>query len=356
MLAGIAVNVLGYRHPKLLELGEDALNDVHHLSNLFEIPSQKRLAEDLSRMTFGTRAFFCNSGAEAIEAAIKFSRKYSQRYGNDGRVILSAENSFHGRSLGALSATGQTKYQDGFEPLPDGFEYTSYNDVERLEESMHEEVCAVLVEPVQGEGGIVPADGDFIEAVREQCDRYDALMVVDEIQSGMGRTGNFLAVEQYGVQPDLVTLAKGLGGGFPIGVMLADDSLRAGLQSGDHASTFGGNPFVTKIARGVLDQIRQDELIERAGKLGKYLKSKLQNLASDFSDVMEPRGFGLMIGLPLGSSFDAGEIMEEALQENLILGTAGTNTLRFVPPLILTESNVDAAVERLARTLKRQAS
>lgn len=339
-LAGIAVNLLGYRHPRLMETGERALDGVHHISNLFEIPSQKALAKKLSEMTFGTRAFFCNSGAEAIEAAIKFSRKYSQRFGTDGRTILTAKNSFHGRTLGALAATGQTKYQDGFGPLPDGFDYVDYNDLNALEDRLDEDVCAVMLEPVQGEGGVVPAGQDYLRGVRELCDEHDCLMVLDEIQSGVGRTGEFLAVQNYGVTPDLVTLAKGLAGGYPIGALLVDRSLQMGLQAGDHASTFGGNPFVSKLAMTVLDTLTKEALIESADERGQQLKDGLCELEEKFRFVDHPRGIGLMVGLPLQNSVEAGEIMHSALEHGLVIGTAGENALRFVPPLIVTEDQI----------------
>jgi acetylornithine/N-succinyldiaminopimelate aminotransferase len=351
-LAGIAVNILGYRHPVLLETAHEALDDIHHLSNLFEIPSQRRLAEALSEFTFGTRAFFCNSGAEAIEGAIKFCRKYSFRFGNDGRKIITARNSFHGRSLGALTATGQTKYQEGFEPLPGGFEHVSYNDPEALEEAMDDQVCGVLLEPIQGEGGVVPAESSYLSRARELCDEYGSLMVVDEIQSGMGRTGEFLAVGNHEVQPDVVTLAKGLGGGFPIGAFLVDETLESGLQSGDHASTFGGNPFVTKVSCAVLEILEAEGLMESSRERGREIEEELQRLSEEIEDVHAPRGEGLMLGLPLEPPLDAGDVLEEALEEGLLVGTAGENTVRLVPPLILTESEAGKLLERLEAALR----
>jgi acetylornithine/N-succinyldiaminopimelate aminotransferase len=311
------------------------------------MPAQCRLAERLSEWTFGTQAFFCNSGAEAVEGAIKFCRKYSHRYGNDGRTILTAENSFHGRSLGALTATGQSKYQEGFEPLPGGFEHVPYNDPDALEEIMDEQVCGVLLEPIQGEGGIVPAETDYLSRVRELCDRYGALMVVDEVQSGMGRTGEFLAISNHGVQPDLVTLAKGLGGGFPIGALLVDDDLESGLQSGDHASTFGGNPFVTRVALTVLEILEDEELPILSRERGRQIRERLQNLSEEIEPVQAPRGEGLMLGLPLAESLEAGDVLQTALEQGLLIGTAGENTIRLVPPLILTKAEAGEIVERL---------
>lgn len=353
-LAGIAVNILGYRHPRLVEAAREASDDIHHLSNLFEIESQTRLAEQLSEMTFGTRAFFCNSGAEAIEAAIKFSRKYSRRFGNGAYRILAAENSFHGRTMGALAATGQSKYQTGFEPLPEGFEHVPYNNGDVLSERMNDDVCAVLVEPIQGEGGIIPGTRPYFERIRDLCDHHDSLLIVDEIQSGMGRSGQFLAVNHLGVRPDLVTLAKGLAGGFPIGAMLADRSLEPGLQAGDHASTFGGNPFACQMALTVLECIKKENLIELSDKRGRYLNERLTSLADSLERVGTPRGRGLMHGLPLEQPLDASRILKKALEKHLIVGTAGENTLRFVPPLVITRREIDRLTERLEEVLREE--
>ncbi|MFB6346362.1 MAG: aspartate aminotransferase family protein [bacterium] len=352
LLGGIAVNVLGYRHPALVEAGREAVNDIQHVSNLFPIQPQLELAKALSDITFNSRAFFCNSGAESIEAAIKFARKYSQRFGNDGRTILTFENSFHGRTLGALTATGQTKYQDGFEPLPEGFRLAQFNDIESVRSQVDSDVCGILVEAIQGEGGVIPAEPEFLDQLREFCDRENILLIFDEVQAGTGRTGQFLAADTYGVRPDLAALAKGLGGGYPIGCLLASDTLESGLQSGDHASTFGGNPFVTKMALTVLETIRTENLMTNAEERGKQLREGLKRLSETFESVGSPRGRGLMLAVELDDHLDAGEVMRQALDDGLVIGTAGDNSLRFVPPLVLEENETDQALERLEQTLK----
>lgn len=351
VLAGIAVNVLGYRHPYLVEAGREAVSTIHHVSNLFPIEPQRQLAERLNDFVFDSRAFFCNSGTEAVEAGIKFARKYSYRFGNDGREVLSFRNSFHGRTLGSLAATGQQKYQEGFGPLPEGYVLADYNDVESLRSRMNSDVCLVIVEVIQGEGGVLPADESFLRELREICDREGALLMFDEIQTGIGRTGNFLAAQHYGVQPDLVSLAKGLGGGYPIGALLVRDSLQDGLQHGDHASTFGGNPFVTKMALTVLDAIESEELPENVRRRGEQFLAGLESLTEKYDPLHSPRGKGLMIGVSLDEEYEASDIMREGLDHGLIMGIAGGNALRFVPPLILDGPEVEEALNRLDKTL-----
>ncbi len=350
-LAGIAVNVLGYRHPRLVETVRNQADKIPHVSNLFQIEAQQKLAQDLSEIGFESSAFFCNSGAEANEAALKFARKYSEREGNGGKKIISFKNSFHGRTMGALAATGQKKYREGFEPLPDGFEYVEYNNPELLRENVDDSTCALIMELVQGEVGVVPAEREFVQEVEKICSENDVLIIVDEVQTGMGRTGDFFCYQNYSLQPDLVTLAKGLGGGYPIGALLVRRELREGLQAGEHASTFGGNPFVCTMARQVIASIREENLLGNTRARGEQLKRGLAELAEEYEFISRPRGRGLMIGLPV-QSHSAGEIMTSAREEGLILGIAGDSVLRFVPPLILTEENVQEIISRLDRTLQ----
>lgn len=350
-LAGIAVNILGYRHPHLVETAQKAANDIYHVSNLFQIEEQYKLARRLSELGFKSSAFFCNSGAEANEAAIKFARRYSQREGSGGKKIITFENSFHGRTLGALAATGQSKYRQGFEPLPEGFEYVPYNDLEALEAEIDGETCGLLMEPVQGEGGVIPAEADYFQAVREICSANDVLLILDEVQTGMGRSGRLLCSQSYELTPDLVTLAKGLGGGVPIGALLARRELREGLQAGEHASTFGGNPFVCKLALAVLEVIESEGILKNVQQQGEKLAAGLQDLAASYEFVRSERGVGLMRALPLTSAVSASDVMEAALENGLLVGTAGENSLRFVPPLIITPKEVDELLEKLDRTL-----
>ncbi|MFB6356581.1 MAG: aspartate aminotransferase family protein [bacterium] len=352
-LAGIAVNVLGYRHPRFLDRAESAVEEILHVSNLFQIEHQFKLARDLADMGFDGAGFFCNSGAEANEAAIKFARKYADRHDPSGKTIVSCTGSFHGRTLGALTATGQTKYQKGFEPLPDGFEYVDFNDSGSLSDQIDDSTAGVLIEPIQGEGGVRPATDSFLRSIRELCDEHNALMIVDEVQTGIGRTGEFYAINHSEVTPDIICMAKGLGGGFPIGGIMVRDSLREkGLQSGDHASTFGGNPFVTAMARAVIDIIRQESLLQNASERGSQLKTLLKELSNRYKFLGEPRGKGLMIGVPVNDPVDAGDIMTACLESGLVIGTAGENALRFVPPLILSETETEELIERLDNALR----
>lgn len=350
-LAGIAVNILGYAHPRIVEVGKKAVEKIQHISNLFQIKPQYQLAKALREQGFPGRPFFCNSGAEAIECALKFSRKYQHRRQRDGRTILSFEGSFHGRTMGALSATGQTKYHQGFQPLPGGFEYLPYNDLSALRRRMADDVCGVIVEPIQGEGGVRPAEPEFLQGLRNLCDEYSSLLIFDEIQTGMGRTGTFYAFQQYGVEPDLVTLAKGIANGYPMGVTMVHESLDDGLLPGDHASTFGGNPFVSRIAETVVRTLEEDSIIEHVQSISSYLLEQLKQLTLDRQGIHEPRGRGLMIGIPLEQSRDASQVMSRAREHGLIVGTAGENVIRLVPPLILTKPEVDELVNKLTRAL-----
>lgn len=353
-LAGIAVNILGYRHPRLVDEMRTQALEIPHVSNLFHIEKQYKLARELSERGFESAAFFCNSGAEANEAAIKFSRRYSERFGNGGRKIVSFENSFHGRTLGALAATGQEKYRRGFEPLPGGFEYLPYNDAAALEEKLNSdsEVCALMMEPVQGEGGVIPADQDFLNSVRELCDRYNVLLIFDEVQAGIARSGRFFCYQNYDIEPDLVTLAKGLGGGYPIGALLARRELREGLQAGEHASTFGGNPFVCSMSLAVLETIERENILPNVSERSDQLKKGLDSLARKYSGLYPPRGLGLMIGLPMEETIPAAKLMDTCRREGLIVGTAGGNCMRFVPPLIISESETEELLSRFEKALQ----
>lgn len=352
-LAGIAVNVLGYRHPRLAEVAQKAAGQVHHVSNLYEIEEQERAARALVEVTdFEGCMFFCNSGAEANEAAIKLARRRRSRDGEDGRALLSFENSFHGRTLGTLAVTGQSKYREGFEPLVPEVRYAKFNDPSDVEATMDPDVCAVIVEPVQGEGGIVPADPEFMVRLREVCDRYDALLIVDEIQAGMGRTGEWFGYQHYDVTPDVITLAKGVAGGFPMGAMMARRKYREVFQPGEHASTFGGNPFVSRLAEEVVRTIQDEDLMDNVRRRGEQLVDGLVDLGDRFDALDEPRGRGLMLGVPLDESLEARAVVREGHDHGLLLGLGGDNTLRIEPPLILTEREADELLERLGETLQ----
>ena len=350
-VAGIAVCALGHRHPALVEALSDQVDRLLHVSNMYWTREQIALMQRLVDRSFGDRVFFCNSGAEANEAAFKLARRYQARVANrdDKTTILSMKKSFHGRTLAAITATGQPKYHDGFAPLPPAFDYTPFNDLDALKERFDDSIGAVIVEPIQGEGGIKPADPEFLQGLRDLCDDHQALLIFDEVQTGIGRTGKLFAYETFGVTPDIMSLAKGLGGGVPVAATLATEEVWKGWKRGSHASTFGGNPLATRAASVVLDVIEQQDLLANARDRGLQLQRGLRQLASTFEVITDVRGEGLMVGAQCGDA--ASEIVALARDEGLLINSAGGDTLRFVPPLIITEDHVDDALARLKRAL-----
>ncbi|SHE88894.1 acetylornithine aminotransferase [Desulfofundulus australicus DSM 11792] len=349
-VAGLAVCSLGHCHPAVVEAITSQVRKLMHVSNLYYIETQARLARLLVENSCGDRVFFCNSGAEANEAAIKLARKYGKIHGGQEKYeIITALKSFHGRTLAAITATAQSKYQKGFEPLPAGFKYVPFNDVEALSRAVNPGTCAVLLEPVQGEGGVNVATPEFLKAARELCDRYNALLIFDEVQCGLGRTGRFLAYQHYGVEPDIFTLAKALGGGFPIGAMVAKEKVAAAFSPGDHASTFGGNPLACAAGLAAVKCLLNEGVIENAARVGAYLKDRLLELAGRFSFVREVRGLGLMLGMEL--SIEGKEIVGRCQERGLLINCVDNHILRFIPPLIIGEAEVDEAVEILAGVL-----
>ncbi len=350
-VAGIAVCALGHRHPALVEALSDQVDRLLHVSNMYWTREQIALMQRLVDRSFGDRVFFCNSGAEANEAAFKLARRYQARVANrdDKTTILSMKKSFHGRTLAAITATGQPKYHDGFAPLPPAFDYTPFNDLDALKERFDDSIGAVIVEPIQGEGGIKPADPEFLQGLRDLCDDHQALLIFDEVQTGIGRTGKLFAYETFGVTPDIMSLAKGLGGGVPVAATLATEEVWKGWKRGSHASTFGGNPLATRAASVVLDVIEQQDLLANARDRGLQLQRGLRKLASTFEVITDVRGEGLMVGAQCGDA--ASEIVALARDEGLLINSAGGDTLRFVPPLIITENHVDDALARLKRAL-----
>jgi predicted acetylornithine/succinylornithine family transaminase len=351
MVAGIAVCALGHAHPDITEAIAVQAGTLVQASNLFYHEPAGTLANELARRSGLERVFFCNSGSEANEAAIKLARKLAYRKGETKRVtILSCEGSFHGRTLGALAATANPHYKEGFEPLPGGFATTPFNDVAALERAIDETVAGVIVEPVQGESGVKPADRDFLAAARRLCDRHGALLIFDEIQCGMGRLGTLFAFETFEVRPDVVTIAKSLANGLPIGAMLVDSLASKALQPGDHGSTFGGSPVPCAAALAhlrVRDAIGLDAHVREAGEA---LRDGLEALHQRYPAMFAPpRGLGLMLGLPVREPYEAKALVARArIAQNLLLNAAGDNTLRFVPPLIITGAEVTDALTRLA--------
>ncbi len=344
-VAGIAVNALGHGHKGLAEVIAKQAETLIHVSNLYWTQPQLSLAGKLTENSCFDRVFFCNSGAEAIEGALKLSRKYGK-----GRYeIICMENSFHGRSYGAITATGQKKYQAGLEPLLPGIVHVPFNDFQALEAVVNEKTCAILLEPIQGEGGIKSANNEYLENVRKLCDKHDLLLIFDEIQCGVGRCGTLFAHEYFGVKPDVVTLAKGLAGGVPIGALLAVEKAAQAFAPGDHASTFGGNPLATASADYVVSQLLGG-LLENVNKQSKYLIEKLQALKEKFPIITDVRGLGLMLGIEL--TVPTAPIIGKCLENGLLLVGSGTNVIRFVPPFILTEEDTDKAMDILAKALE----
>lgn len=345
MLSGIAVNQLGYNHPKLTENICRQAKEIIHISNLFYIKPQYEVAKILVENSCGDKVFFCNSGAEANEALIKLIRRYFYDKKENRYEIITFEGSFHGRTLAAITATAQPKYQEGFQPLPEGFKYAKFNDIDSVIQLINDKTAAVLIELIQGEGGVNPADKEFIKELYSICRENGILFTVDEVQTGIGRTGKLFAYQHYDIEPDIISLAKGLGGGVPIGAIIAKDKIANSFVPGTHASTFGGNYLATAAAKVVLEEILSDGFLDKVIENGEYLKERLKTFGYPV------KGIGLMIGMDLPEEISAKDIMKKALENGLIIGTAGKNTLRFVPPLIIQKDDIDLAVNILEKIL-----
>ncbi|ABI69579.1 aspartate aminotransferase family protein [Syntrophomonas wolfei] len=340
-VGGIAVCLLGHCPDILNQTLREQSEQLWHVSNLYWIKPQVELAEKLVQASGMGKAFFCNSGAEANEAAIKLARKYFYRQKEGKRnTIIVFKNSFHGRTLATLTATGQPKYQEGFAPLPPGFVYAEFNQLDTVEALLDDSICAIMLEPIQGEGGIQPADLSFLRGLREICDQEGILLIFDEVQCGMGRSGKLLAYQAYGVQPDIVTLAKGLGGGFPIGAMLASEKAANGFAPGDHASTFGGNPLATALACKVVDTVASQEFLAQVEKIAEYFYQALLSISDP--RITAVRGRGLMLGIEFNT--EVRELVEICMEKGLLLLGAGPKVLRFVPPLVVSEMEINQAI------------
>lgn len=355
--AGIAVNALGYGDADVLAALQEQAGRIWHTSNIFYSEPPLRLADELIAASgFAQRVFFCNSGAEANEAAIKLARRWATRQGRppERRTILTFEGSFHGRTLATVTATAQPKYQAGFEPLPGGFRYAPYNDIVAFDAAFGDDVAAVLIEPVQGEGGVVPADPAFLHFVRRRCDEAGALLIFDEIQTGMGRTGRLWAHVHAGVKPDVMTLAKGLGAGFPIGAMLVAGDVAQVLDFGSHGTTFGGNPLAAAVARVALRKLSSSAIQDNVGARAKQLRDGLAALNTRLGGVFQGlRGHGLMLGAVLAGKWTTriGEILDAAAANGVLVLQAGPEVLRFVPPLVIREDEMSEGLDRLERAL-----
>ncbi len=350
-VAGIAVCSLGHSHPKVVEAIKKQVEILTHVSNLYHIEPQILYAQKLMENSFANKAFFCNSGAEANEAAIKLARKYAYENMGAGKYeLITMKDSFHGRTMATVTATGQTKFQVGFAPLLEGFQHVPFDDISALSHAITDKTCGVMLEPIQGEGGVKIPDDKYLSKVRRICDEKGILMILDEVQVGMARTGTLFAYEHYNVEPDIVTLAKAVGNGFPVGVMMATDRVASAFQPGSHASTFGGNPLAMAAALATLDAILKDGILENVRKVGAYFIKRLHELKKKSSIIKEIRGRGLIIGIEI--SIDGSPIVNACMDRGLLINCTGGSVLRFVPPLTITEKDVDAAVAILGEVIK----
>jgi predicted acetylornithine/succinylornithine family transaminase len=347
-VGGIAVNCLGHCYPKVVIAIQKQAQRLIHVSNLYHIEPQIKLARLLVDNSFADKVFFCNSGTEAIEGAIKLARKYAKEHvASDKYEIITAYGSFHGRTLAALTATGQEKFHQGFEPLMPGFKYVPFNDINSLRNAVTDKTCAVLLEPIQGEGGIKIPSEDYLLEVRQLCDEKKLLLILDEIQTGMGRTGKLFAYQYFDIKPDIMTLAKGLAGGFPIGAILATEAVAAAFQPGTHASTFGGNPLACAASVATIETLLEDGfLLDHCVRIGKYFRDCLERLKNDFSsNIVEVRGLGLLLGMELTRT--CGPIVESCAARGILINCTSGNVLRFTPPLTVTEKEIDHLIDTL---------
>jgi predicted acetylornithine/succinylornithine family transaminase len=348
--SGIAVNALGYQHPAIIEAIRESAAGLLHVSNLYYTMPQALLARDLCRASFADRVFFCNSGTEANEGALKFARKWARANGHSDKTgIVAFSGSFHGRTMGALAVTATEKYRQPFEPLIGGVSFAEFNNIDTARRAITGQTCAVIVEPVQGEGGVTPAQPDFLAGLRRRCDEVGALLIFDEVQCGLGRTGTLWAYEGYGVTPDLLTLAKPLAGGLPMGAVLLSQAVADAMQVGDHGSTFAGGPLVSTVARAVFSQISQPQFLAQVKANGEYLAARLNQIVAQSPLISGIRGKGLMWGLL--STIPVAEIVAAARQHGLIILVAGEKVVRLLPPLIISQPEIDNLAERLFATL-----
>lgn len=349
-VSGIAVCNLGHAHPKVSEALSKQADVLLHVSNLYYTEPQIELAYRLTQNSFADRVFFCNSGAEANEAAIKLARKYVKDKGEKERYrIITMEKSFHGRTMATLSATGQDKIKKGFEPVLEGFDHIPFNDIEALRKSIGPSTCAVLLEPIQGEGGVRCPNPDYLKAVRRLCDETGILLIFDEIQTGMGRTGKLFAYEHFGIEPDIMTLAKALANGLPIGAMLAREDVAESFGPGAHASTFGGTPIVTAASIQVVKVLLEENIIGHCAEMGAYFKEKLSGLKAGHESIVDVRGMGLLLGMKLKIEGDA--IVNSCMEKGFLINCIQGNILRFIPPLIIEKEEIDALVACLDKML-----
>jgi acetylornithine/N-succinyldiaminopimelate aminotransferase len=350
-VSGLAVCNLGHCHPRVVKAIQDQAEKLIHISNFYYIEPQIQLASLLCKHSFADKVFFCNSGAEANEGAFKLARKFAkEKIGKDRYEIITMERSFHGRTLATLTATGQEKFHKGYEPLMPGFKYVPFNDIGAVKNAIDPKTCAVMVEPIQGEGGVnCPSEG-YLKALRDICDEKRLLLIFDEVQVGMGRTGKLFAYEHEGVEPDMLTLAKSLAGGVPIGALLIKKGIADGFKPGDHASTFGGNPLASAAGVAALAAILEEGMLENCQKMGDYFVSELEEIKKKFPFVKEVRGKGLILGVEL--KIDGSSMVKEMLKRKILINCTMGNVLRFLPPLIVTKEEVDRVVKTLGEVFE----
>ena len=350
--AGLAVCNLGHCHPKVVKAIQDQAEKLIHVSNLYYIEPQIQLASLLCKNSFAGKVFFCNSGAEANEGALKLARKYAkEKIGEDRYEVITMENSFHGRTLATLTATAQKKYHKGYAPLMPGFKYVPFNDLKAVREAIDPKTCAVLLEPIQGEGGVnIPSEG-YLKGLREICDEKGILLILDEVQVGMGRTGKLFAYEHEDMKPDLLTVAKSLAGGVPIGALLIRDEIAKSFEPGDHASTFGGNPLATAAGVAALSAILEEGMLDHCQRVGEYFLSRLEEIKKKFPFVQDVRGRGLILGMEL--KIEGAEIVKKMMKKGFLINCTAGNVLRFLHPLIVTEEEVDRMIEALEEVFKK---
>lgn len=355
LAGGIAVNALGHCHPELIEALNSQAHKLWHISNLYTSQPAQELAKKLVHHSFADKVFFANSGAEANEAALKLARKYARdHFGADKHEIVACTNAFHGRTLFTVSVGGQPKYSQDFAPLPAGIRHVPFNDIDALAAAVNENTCAVIIEPIQGESGVLPAQIDYLRAARKLCDRFQAALILDEVQTGMGRTGKLFAYEHYGIAPDILSSAKALGCGIPIGAMLATDKFAASFTPGSHGSTFGGNPLACAVGNRAFDLINSKETLAHVTRQGATLQKSLQNLGQETGIFSQVRGMGLLIGCVLTEEYQgrAGDLVKAALREKLMVLQAGANVLRLAPSLLLSDEDISEGIMRLRRAVQ----
>lgn len=349
-VSGVAVNCLGHANDKIVETIKNQSEKLMHISNYYWNNNAMNLAESLCKNTDHDKVFFCNSGTESVETALKLARKYGKIHSdnNDKNEIIYMKNSFHGRTMGSLSVTGQGKYQESFKPLIPNVKSVNFNDMEDIKENFNENVCAVIIEPVQGEGGILCADKEYLELLRELCNKNDALLIFDEVQCGMGRSGKLFAYQKYGVIPDVICIAKALGGGFPIGAVLAKEKAASAFVPGDHGNTYGGNPLATAVGCCIMHELVEGKIIDEVDEKGEYLREELNKVNKKYNIIDEIRGMGLLIGIKL--KVNNSEFAKKCFENGLLLITAGDNVVRILPPLNVSKEDMDAAMKIIEKT------